>query len=80
MSITKSLYALAGTLMVAENTFAAAATDYFGANRAERLNTAGADPYAAITGTIVKLLSLSGHLGLNLWFLKNALSLFRCGH
>ena len=58
MSITKSLYALAGTLMVAENSFAAAATDYFGANRAERLNTAGADPYLAITSTIVKLLSL----------------------
>ncbi len=58
MSITKSLYATLASLMVVENSFAATASNWFGQNKADGLNTGGTDPYAAITGTIVKLLSL----------------------
>lgn len=58
MSITKSLYATLASLMIAESTFAADGKTLFGAQNASALNTGGGDPYAAITGTIIKLLSL----------------------
>lgn len=59
MSITKSLYATLASLMVVENSFAAAdGCSLFGCTKAGNLNNGGTDPYAAITGTIIKLLSL----------------------
>ena len=59
MSITKSLYALAGTALVAENTFAADPATFFGQNKADRLKTSQeANAFDAIAKVIVQLLSL----------------------
>ncbi len=58
MSITKPLYATLASLMLAESTFAADGKTLFGSDKAGGFNTGGSDPYAAITGTIIKLLSL----------------------
>ena len=57
MSITKSLYALAGTFLVAENTFADGCT-VFGCDKATGLPNQNADAFAAITKVINQLLTL----------------------
>ena len=51
MSLMKSLYALVGTLLVAENAFAAA-TDLFGSSKANPLNNGGSDAYTTITNVV----------------------------
>jgi threonine/homoserine/homoserine lactone efflux protein len=61
MSISQSVYATIGGLLVAQNTFAAASADtYFGSSKATAIagGTGAATPYQAITNIIVALLSL----------------------
>jgi small-conductance mechanosensitive channel len=59
MTLTKSFYATLAGLMVAQNTFAAAASTFFGQDKANGLKTDGAtDPYTAITKVITQLLTL----------------------
>ena len=59
MTLTKSFYATLAGLMVAQNIFAAAASTFFGQDKANGLKTDGAtDPYTAITKVITQLLTL----------------------
>ena len=59
MTLTKSFYTMVAGLLVAQNTFAAAASTFFGQDKAAGFKTDGAtDPYAAVTKVITQLLTL----------------------